>query len=127
LLQRQLGAGLHGDALDLIAMSLLDRFIEAPWAVDAARAHRDLALLLLEPLHQALHFLVVVLARHQYDIVGRHHDQVLDSDGGDQGPFAAQVAVAAVLADRLAHDDVAGAIMRSDAPYYRPGPQVVPA
>ncbi|MOA47391.1 hypothetical protein D3C78_1700200 [compost metagenome] len=33
-LHRQLGAWLHGDALDLITVTIVDRVVHTPWAVN---------------------------------------------------------------------------------------------
>ena len=78
LLQRQLGAGFHHDALDLVARASVDALVIAPRPIDAAMLDRLAPVLRLEPLDQVLDLLGLVARRHQHRVGGRDDDDVVE-------------------------------------------------
>ena len=125
-LQRQRGAGLHLDALDLEAGAFLQHRVRAPGTghrpvqpVRLVAARLQLADDVLDPLQ-------VVAVRDQHR-VGRVDDhEVLHADGGDDAVLGVHVGVAGRDGDALALPAVAVPVGADELGHRLPRPDVAP-
>jgi len=115
-LQRQLGARLDRDVLDLHAAAIVDRAVCAPGTVHGRQRVGLIVPLGQEPRDQPLDLLGAIAGRHHDRIVGRDDDEVLDPDRRDQTVLRTQIAVARVLGDDLAGKRIAGGILVAHLP-----------
>ena len=106
-LQRQLGAGVHGKALDLVARAGVDAFVGSPGAVHPPVGGVLGALVGLHPVDQQLDVLRRALARHQHRVGGLDDHQALDADRGDHAVLGLDVGVGDVGHEHVAFADVA--------------------
>ncbi len=126
-LQRQLSARLDGDALDLEALAHVDGVVGTPGTEDFLVCLDLVAVLLLEGVDQLLDVLDLVLVGDHDRVLGFHHDHVFQTDQGHQLAVAVHQAVAAVMQDDVALDDVAVVVLGMDVPQRGPGTDIVPA
>jgi hypothetical protein len=98
LLQRQPRAGVHADALDLIARPGVGALVEAPRAVNAPVLQRLGPLSGLDLLDQVLDPLRMLLRHHQHRVRGRDDDDIFEADhGGEHGRLGTDQAVAVLI------------------------------
>ena len=83
-LQRQPAAGLHQDALDLIAVAVVERVIVAPRPMHGDVILGDAGSHLLQPVHELPHAVDVLSVGHQNRILARHHHEILDPEQAHQ-------------------------------------------
>jgi hypothetical protein len=108
LLQRELRAGMHGDAFHLKTVALVERPIGAPRPMHLLGFRRRSVAGGLEPIDHELHVLIPVLGGDKHRIRGRDHDEVLDTERRDERSLGADVAV--VRVDALGGTEGDGAI-----------------
>src|SRR5258708_31461746 len=82
LLQRQLSAGLHHDAFDLVTRARIDSLIVAPGSVDPPVLDRLAPIFGLEMLDQFLYVLCLVTRGDEHGVAGRDNDHVVEPDDG---------------------------------------------
>src|SRR5271155_1135147 len=79
-LKRQPAAWLNNDPLNLKPLTLIDRLIGTPRAMDLEMLLRDIWRHFLEFPHPAAQAVAVLAPRDQHGVVGRNHDQVFDAE-----------------------------------------------
>ena len=128
LLQRELAAGLHDDALDPVAGGDVHVLVVAPGTVDAPVLDRRAMVLRLELLDQRLDLLGLRARSDQHGVRGRHDDDVVEPDhGGQHGLLRTHQAVAAVQHDDRTVGRIAGGVMVEHIPDRAPAADVRPA
>src|ERR1700674_1903416 len=117
-LQRQLAAGLHHDAFDLIALAPVQALIPAPRTIDAIVLEREVAAGPFQIFDHKLDVLGVVLRGNEHGVLHGHHHQVLHPHQGDASVIAEDEAVGRVFEDNLAValHHVAGGVLGQEAP-----------
>ena len=114
-LQRQRGAGLHLDALDLEAGRFLQHRVRAPGPRDRLVQPVGLVAARLQLADDVLHALQVIAMRDQHGVGRVDDDQVLDADGRDDAIVGMDVGAAGLDRDALALAAVAVAASGADS------------
>ena len=97
LLQRKPLARLHDDALDLMALAVVDRLIGTPGPMHLEVLCGHLGRDRLHLRDQPLQPVGVLLARHQHGVLGGHHHEIVDAFQRDQRLVGRDIAVAGIL------------------------------
>ncbi|QDX82884.1 hypothetical protein B9N43_07305 [Denitratisoma sp. DHT3] len=125
-LQGQLGARIHGDALDPEALAAVDVLVAAPGAMDAARRPALVAVLGPQLFDHLLHPLRFLPRRHQQGIAGFDDDQIPETDADHHAMGGMDVAVRHRMQMHVAVADVAGVVLVGRFPQRLPGADVAP-
>ncbi|MNP58749.1 hypothetical protein D3C76_1536920 [compost metagenome] len=72
-LYRQLGTRRYSDALDLVAMTVVDRVVHSPWAIHLTMVNVLVARAILQLLDYLFYILHAVLVRDQNSILGFYY------------------------------------------------------
>lgn len=126
-LQAQLCARVHDDALDLEAIALVDAFVRAPWAHDAAVRDRFVAAGRVQPFDDFLDVLGFVTMRDEHGVGGFHDHDVVEAEGGDHPVFGADVRVLYRVGEDVADQRVALFVSFCNVSKRAPRSDVVPA
>ena len=125
-LQRQAGARLDLDLLDLPAFAFDHAVVVAPRTIDAAMGLAFGGAFPFQPAHDRLHLLGPVTVGHEHHVIGFDHHEIVHAQPHDQPVFAAQVAVAGVFADHPAAQHVARPIPLARFPQGGPATHIAP-
>src|SRR4051794_25776546 len=119
-LQRNLGAGLHHQALDLEALALVQALEISPRTVYAAVCEMFIPVACLQMLHSELHILGEILVRYEYRVVRLDDHEVLYTDCRDQSALGPHVAASCSIEIDIAAHGVAVRILRLQLPECAP-------
>ena len=127
LLQRQRGAGVDDDALDLETLAVIHRIVRAPRPIDLAMRFRQRMATRFDLGHQLLHVLRAV-QRRDHDHVRRFdHHHVANADARDHAPLGKHQAALRIVQHHLATGGVAIRILVKNLPQRIPCTDVRPA
>ena len=119
-------SGFDGDALDLEALADVDGAVVPPGPMAGDMLLRLRPILPAQSRHDARDFGGRVGVGDQHGVVGRDHDHIVETDGGDQRAFTPDVGVVHVFGEDVALQHVAVAIGLTDAVQGRPGADIAP-
>lgn len=125
-LQRQRGAGVDDDALDLEARAGIDAFVGTPGAIYAPVLLVFLALLFLQLRHDLFHVLRLVLGGDEHGVRRFHDQRVLEPECCDETMLRDHEAVVGVVQERVAQRYVAACVRRAHVPQRRPCSDIGP-
>ncbi len=126
-LQRQAGARLDGDTLDLETTAHVHRIVGAPRTVHFEVVLGLGAALFVQGGDHLLDALDLVLVGNHHRVLGFDDHDVVQTDHRHQFTVAVDHAVAAVLDDDVALGDVAVGVLGVDFPQRRPAADIAPA
>src|SRR5690554_4501048 len=126
-LNGKLGAGFYCNALDLIAIAVVDGVIYAPGAVDFPVVHVLVSAIVLDGFHDFLHVLNLVLVGNQQGILGFDDYQVFHAHGRHQAVVCPHQSAFSVVGDHVAGETVAIGVFVTHFPQGRPGADITPA
>ncbi len=126
-LQRQLGAGVDHNALDLKPLPLIHRIERTPGAKHLAVLIHLGSPLGFQGIDDFFHVLCMIFVRNQHRVFGFDHHQILYATQRHQALLGVDIGIAAGLEHHIAPTAVALGIVGQDFSHGRPSTHIAPA
>src|SRR5947209_4614948 len=120
LLQRQLRARLHDDALDLVTRAIVDALVITPGPVRTLVLLGFAPLLALQLIDELLDAVAVLTVKHEDGVLGGDYDDVIDANDSREMLVRAYMHVLSAHDDAVAADGIVVVIALRQFPYRLP-------
>src|SRR5690554_6182798 len=126
-LDRQLGAGLHGDAFHLVAVAVIDRIIYTPGPVNFPVVHVLVSTITFDAFNDLFDILDLIFVGDEQGVFGFNNHQVLYPDGCNQSAFRPYQGALGIVSYDVAAKAVAVSVFLRHVPECRPRADIAPA
>src|SRR5690554_4646228 len=126
-LDRQLGAGLHGDAFHLVAVAVIDRIIYTPGPVNFPVVHVLVSTITFNAFNDLFDILDLIFVGDEQGVFGFNDHQIFHTNRGYKAVICPDQGALCVVGNDISAEGVSAAVFFRHLPYGGPRADIAPA
>src|SRR5690554_1342023 len=126
-LDRQLGAGLHGDAFHLVAVAVIDRIIYTPGPVNFPVVHVLVSTITFDAFNDLFDILDLIFVGDEQGVFGFNDHQIFHTNRGYKAVICPDQSALCVVGNDISAEGVSAAVFFRHLPYGGPRADIAPA